>query len=97
MPLALAYMSSALPGTVRLRRAVLRLAFLVAIFVLYIFSSGPVARLCGATANTGFDDLPLVVRFIYAPYVELMKPGILPNALWQPLNRYDAWWIPGTS
>jgi hypothetical protein len=75
------------------RRVVIALACTGVAFALYIFSFGPVTRFCGANANTGFDDLPFLVRFIYAPRAELMKPGVLPNIIWQPINQYDAWWI----
>ena len=78
-----------------LKRALLTLAVMIAAFVLYILSFGPVTRLCGATTNTMWKDLPPVVRLIYAPHRALMQPGVLPYTLWRPLNRYDAWWIPG--
>jgi hypothetical protein len=78
-----------------LKRGFMLLAILFVAFLLYIFSFAPVTRLCGATANTSWNDLPAAVRFIYTPYDALMQPGVLPYAIWRPLNRYDAWWIPG--
>ena len=86
-------MTLTLPKIIRLKRTFLVLAFVIALFLLYIFSFGPVVWLCGATANTGFDDLPAVVRLIYAPRLELLHH--LPYVFWDPVALYDAWWIPG--
>jgi hypothetical protein len=86
-------MTLTLQQIVRLRRALLVMAFVVAAFFIYLFSFAPVARLCGATENTSFDDLPSVVRFIYTPQQELMEHHLLPYILWDTIARFDAWWI----
>lgn len=71
------------------RRTLLSCGAVFGVLVVYALSLGPVLKLCGAKTKTGWNGLPVAVRFIYAPLRGAPEP------LAGALDHYVRWWVGG--
>jgi hypothetical protein len=71
----------------RARTLILTVYWLLAAYLFYIWSLGPVLWLCHARLEPA-DDLPKIVQIAYAPLT-----AIIPSFLDDPLDSYLEFWL----
>jgi hypothetical protein len=72
----------------RLRTPVFAFYWLLAAYLFYIWSLGPVLWLCRVKIGTSWEGLPRVVQVVYAPV-----PAITPGPVGDAMDSYLEFWM----